>query len=150
MDERHLIDVPASAAWTDSGVTIKPGDRIDIRAWGRIRYADVNEGAESAPAGAGSSGQCEFVVLDARVPARALVGNVAPELTFDGLGFLVGSAWSGTAPVRGSSAPEGRLFLGINHDAVTCDRSGFDSWRFRNNGRGSFTVQVTVRRATTK
>ncbi|HUR32556.1 MAG TPA: hypothetical protein VM032_02095 [Vicinamibacterales bacterium] len=147
VDERHLIDVPASGPWTDSGVTLRTGDRVDIRAWGRVRFTDVGSGVENGPAGAGAAGGCAFVVVNPTVPARALIANVAPALTFDGSGFLVGSSWRGTTPISGASAAEGRLFLGVNHDAVSCDRGGFDSWRFRNNSGGSFTVQLTVQRA---
>jgi hypothetical protein len=145
VDERHLLEVPASAPWTDTGVTVRAGDRIDVRAWGRVRYSDLGgESAEIGPAGAGAAGGCAFVVSNARIPARALVANVAPALTFDGNGVLIGTSWSGTTPIEGTTAGEGRLFLGINHDAVSCDRSGFDSWRFRNNSAGSFTVQLTI------
>jgi hypothetical protein len=138
--------VPASAPWTDAGVDIRAGDRIEIRAWGRIKYADVANGVEVGPTGAGPGGGCAFVVTNAAAPARGLVANVAPRLTFDGNGVAVGTAWTGTTPVDGMTSPEGRLFLGINHDGMSCDRLGFDSWRFRNNSVGSFTVQLSIRR----
>jgi hypothetical protein len=86
------------------------------------------------------------VLVDSGVPANAVVANVAPDLTFDGKGFLVGSARTVTVPAAGSSAPEGRLFVGINHQGIVCDRSGYDSWEFRNNSSGAFTVEIAIRR----
>lgn len=121
-----------------------------MRAWGRVRYADTRGGAAAAlingPAGAGPGGGCAFVVTDARVPADALIANIAPQLTLDGAGVLAGTALTATLPIAGSSAPEGRLFLGVNHGGILCDRSGFDSWSFRNGGSGAFTAQLTISR----
>lgn len=148
-DESVMLDVPASSPWTDTGLVLSAGDQIVIRAWGSVRYAEPTAAAGgiiSGPAGSGQGGGCSFVVGDARVPANALVANVAPQLTLDGAGFLVGASRTITLPVDGTSAASGRLFLGVNHAGVLCDRSGFDSWVFRNGGAGAFTVQVTIRR----
>jgi hypothetical protein len=146
-DESLILNVPASSPWTDTGVTVLPGDRLEIRAWGRVKYGDADTGRGVGPVGEGRGGACSFVVTDETVPADALVANIAPGLTFDGSGVLVGSAWNATIPVTGSSAREGRLFLGVNHGGVLCDRTGFDSWGFRNQSSGAFTVQLTIRRA---
>ena len=145
-DESLILNVPATAPWTDTGVTVRAGDRLDIRAWGTVRFGDTEAGRAVPPGGLGRGGDCSFVVTDGKVPAHALVGNVAPRLTFDGLGFLVGALWSGSVPVPGSTAPEGRLFLGFNHGAMLCDRSGYDSWAFRINNSGAFTVEIAIRR----
>jgi hypothetical protein len=141
-----MLTIPASSPWTDSGVTLRAGDRFEIRAWGSVRYGNGKAGAATGPAGMGRGGGCSFVVADARVPDHALVGNIAPQLTFDGAGFLVGASRSATIPVSGSTAPEGRLFLGVNHGGMLCDRTGFDSWGFRNSGAGAFTVQLVILR----
>ena len=145
-DESLIINVPATAPWTDTGVTVRAGDRLEIRAWGTARFGDDGVGRGVTPNGLGRGGECSFVVTDSRVPAHALVGNVAPQITFDGLGFLVGARWNGAVPVAGSTAPEGRLFLGFNHGAMLCDRSGYDSWAFRINNSGAFTVEIAILR----
>jgi len=72
---------------------------------------------------------------------------VSRDLTLDGRGFYVGTGWKGTAPFPGTTAPAGRLFIGFNDRAVMCDRSGYDSWKFRNANAGGFTAVVTVTRA---
>lgn len=145
-DESVILNVPASSPWTDAGVTLRSGDRVEIQAWGRVRYGGAKEGADIGPAGAGRGGGCSYVVADPRVTAHALVANVAPGLTFDGAGLLVGAKWSATVPVAGTTAPEGRLFLGVNHGGMLCDRTGFDSWGFRNDSAGAFTAQLVIRR----
>ena len=145
-DQSLIINVPATAPWTDTGLTVRAGDRLEIRAWGSVRFGDDGVGRGATPNGLGKGGECSFVVTDARVPAHALVANVAPQITFDGHGFLVGALWSGTVPVPGGTAPEGRLFLGFNHGAMLCDRSGYDSWAFRINNSGAFTAEIAIRR----
>lgn len=140
------MNVPATAPWTDTGVTLHAGDRVEIRAWGNAVYGDADREGRVGPNGAGRGGTCAFVVTDARVPSHSLVANIAPQLTFDGRGFFIGSTWNGTVPVPGSTASEGRLFLGFNHPAVLCDRSGYDSWAFRISNSGAFTVEIAVRR----
>lgn len=140
-DENLILSVPATAPWTETGLVVRGGDRLEIRAWGAVSYG---EGAPVTPNGLERGGGCSFVVTSAAVPAHALVANVAPQLTFDGQGFLVGSQWSGTVPVKGATAPEGRLYLGFNHGAVLCDRSGYDSWAFRVRNSGTFTVQIAI------
>ena len=145
-DEQLLLNVPATAPWTDTGVMVRAGDRVEIRAWGTVRWGDGDADRTVTSGGLGRGGECSFVVTDGKVPAHALVANVAPQLTFDGLGFLVGPHWSGTMPVAGSTAAEGRLFLGFNHGAMLCDRSGYDSWAFRINNSGAFTVEIAISR----
>jgi hypothetical protein len=145
-DESLIVNVPATAPWTDTGVVVRAGDRIEMRAWGRVVYRAVDEARVIAPTGSGAGGGCNYVLVDSGVPANAVVANIAPELTFDGKGFLVGGTRAVTVPAAGSSAPEGRLFVGINHRGIVCDRSGYDSWEFRNNSSGAFTVEIAIRR----
>lgn len=145
-DETLIVNIPATAPWTDSGVTVRTGDRLEIRAWGTVKFDEAEAGRVATPKGLGRGGSCSHVVIDSSVPAHALIANVAPQMTFDGLGFLVGPSWSGTVPVTGSSASEGRLFLGFNHAGMLCDRTGYDSWGFRVNNSGAFTVEIAIRR----
>jgi hypothetical protein len=145
-DERTTLSIPATAPWTDTGLTLRVGDHVQLRAWGAVTFGDASR-RNAMPRGAGPGGGCAFVVMDRSVPAEALVANIAGEMTFDGRGFLVASNWEGTLPVTGSTATEGRLFLGFNHGAMLCDRSGYDSWSFRNRNGGAFTVELTIWRA---
>jgi hypothetical protein len=142
-DESAIVDVPATSPWTDTGIVVKAGDRIEMRAWGAIKFETKSVG----PAGSGpATGSCEYVVTDPHVAAHSLVANVAQEMTFDGRGFLVGTNWKGTAPIAGTTAPAGRLFVGFNDRAMMCDRSGYDSWAFRNRNSGAFTASITITR----
>jgi hypothetical protein len=142
-DESAIVDVAATSPWTDTGIVVKAGDRIEMRAWGVIKF----EAKSVGPAGSGpATGGCEYVVTDPRVAAHSLVANVAQEMTFDGRGFLVGTNWKGIAPIAGTTAPAGRLFVGFNDRAMMCDRSGYDSWAFRNRNSGAFTTSITITR----
>jgi hypothetical protein len=142
-DESLILNVPATAPWTDTGIVVRAGDRLQIRAWGQVKFGD-EVGRGVTPSGLGKGGGCSFVVTNAAVPAHALVANVASQLNFDGMGFVVGPQWEGTVPVAGSTAPEGRLFLGFNDAGVLCDRSGYDSWAFRVRNSGAFTAEIAI------
>ena len=137
----RVLDVPATAPWTDTGIDLQPGDRVQIRAWGVARFA---KNVSAGPRGSSEGGGCTYVVKNPGVAAHSLVGNVAPGITFDGGGFFVGSSWAGTVPMPGASAQAGHLLLGVNDSSMMCDRSGYDSWAFRNNNSGAFTAEVTV------
>ena len=142
-DESLILNIPATAPWTDTGIVVRAGDRLQIRAWGQVKYGE-EVGPGVTPGGLGKGGGCSFVVTSDTAPAHALVANVAPELSFDGKGFVIGTQWEGTVPVAGSSAPDGRLFLGFNDAGVLCDRSGYDSWAFRVRNSGAFTAEIAI------
>ena len=142
----RTVGIPATDPWTDTGILLRTGDHLQIRAWGTVKVAAAATGI--GPQGSGTSdGGCTYVVTERRVRARSLVGNVAQELTFDGSGFYVGASWAGTLPIEGASTREGRLLLGFNDSNIMCDRSGYDSWAFRNNNSGAFTAEISVKRA---
>jgi hypothetical protein len=145
-DESVIVSVPATAPWTDTGIVVRAGDRLDFRAWGRVTYGKGEDSRAVAPVGSGRGGGCGFAVTDGAIAADAVVANIAPAVTFDGRGFHVGASRTVTLPVAAASAQEGRLFVGVNHQGISCDRSGYDSWEFRNNGFGAFTVEIAVRR----
>jgi hypothetical protein len=146
-DESAIINVQGTSPWTDTGIVVKPGDRIEMRAWGVIKFDAASSPNSSGPAGTGPSrGGCEYVVTDPHVPAHSLIANIAEAMTFDGHGFFVGTSWTGTAPIIGTTAPTGRLFAGFNDRAMMCDRSGYDSWAFRNRNSGTFTASITITR----
>jgi hypothetical protein len=146
-DSIVTLMVPATAPWTDTGITLSAGDAVEIRTWGRVIF-DNTTGLTATPRGSSQrGGGCTFVVTDGKVPPHGVVGNVAPAISLDGQGFFVGTAWKGLVPVPGSSAPQGRLFLGFNGSNVLCDRSGYDSWAFGVNHAGWFTAEVSITRS---
>lgn len=145
-DESVIVSVPATAPWTDTGLVVRAGDRVDIRAWGRVTYGRGEDVRTVAPVGSGRGGGCSFAVTDATIAADAVIANIAPAITFDGRGFHVGTSRTVTLPVPGATAQEGKLFIGVNHQGISCDRAGYDSWEFRNNGSGAFTAEIAVRR----
>src|SRR5262245_5823438 len=76
-DENLILSVPATAPWTDSGLVVRAGDRLEIRAWGAVSYGDAASAV--TPNGLERGGGCSFVVTNNAVPAHALVANVAPQ-----------------------------------------------------------------------
>src|SRR5262245_10873252 len=113
-DSIVTLIVPATTPWTDTGITLDTGDTVEIRTWGRVIF-DNTTGSTATPKGSGPhGGGCTFVVTDGKVPPHGVVGNVAPAVSLDGQGFFVGTTWKGLVPIPGSSAPQGRLFLGFN------------------------------------
>jgi hypothetical protein len=147
LSDRLLVDVSSTEPWTDTGLVLGAGDRVEMRAWGTVKFDGGRGGATVTPRGvAGPAGGCGFVATDPKVPGYSLIANIAPSLTLDGRAVFVGTQWSGTLPIAGTSAPRGRLFLGFNDKAVMCDRSGYDSWGFRNDNAGVFVVDISVSR----
>lgn len=147
LSDRLLVDVSATEPWTDTGLVVDAGDRIQIRAWGTVKFDGGRDGATVTPRGVpGAAGGCAFVATDPKVPGYSLIANVAPALTLDGHAVFVGTQWTGRLPITGTSATRGRLLLGFNDKAVMCDRSGYDSWGFRNDNAGVFVVDISVSR----
>ena len=114
------ISVSSQEAWTDTGITVRAGDPIQIRASGQIRFSgnsrDIAEpdGARGRPPTAAAP--LPHVDIGALV---ARIGNSAP--------FLVGSDSGDLRAPR-----DGRLYLGVNDDIL------------RDNA-GQFRVVITVR-----
>lgn len=98
------VVVRASEAWTDTGITVRPGQLLMFTASGTIRMSG-NADDVAIPRGARSGRQAANAPLpDATAGALiARVGNSAP--------ILIGDQ---TSPVRMTSG--GRLFLGVNDD----------------------------------
>jgi len=146
-DVSAIVNVAATSPWTDTGIVVQRGDRIEMRAWGTIKFDALSGSNSVGPAGSGpSTGSCEYVVTDPHVAAHSLIANVAEQMTFDGRGFQVGTSWKGTAPIAGTTAETGRLLVGVNDRAMMCDRGGYDSWAFRNRNSGAFTASITITR----
>ncbi len=110
------IRVPGNQRWTDTGITVRRGERITFNASGQVQLS--SNGSDTAgPAGA-TSGRRPSGPMP-QVLAGALIGRVGPV----GL-FAIGNQ---TTPL--TMPADGRLFLGVNDDDV-------------NDNRGEFTVDV--------
>jgi hypothetical protein len=109
------IRVPGNQRWTDTGITVRKGDRVTFNASGQVQFsANASDTASSVGA---SSGQRPAGPM-ANVPVGALLGRVGPVAV-----FAIGNQTSLTMPA------DGRLFLGVNDDQIT-------------DNHGEFTVDV--------
>ena len=109
------IRVPGNQRWTDTGITVRKGDRVTFNASGQVQFsANASDTASSVGA---SSGQRPAGPMP-NVPVGALLGRVGPVAI-----FAIGNQTSLTMPA------DGRLFLGVNDDQVA-------------DNKGEFTVDV--------
>jgi len=107
------VRVEANQAWTDTGITVKKGDRLSFRASGQISFGQ-SAGQTATPDGNGSVRQPNYPVPVMPVGGLiAKVGNAAP--------FPIGS---NTQPIV--MPADGRLMLGVNDNELG-DNSGFFS-----------------------
>ena len=105
------IRVDANQAWTDTGMTVKKGDRVAFRASGQISYGQ-SPGMTAGPDGNGELKQPSYPVPVMPVGGLiAKVGNMAP--------FPIGS---NTQPIV--MPADGRLMLGVNDNELG-DNSGY-------------------------
>src|SRR5579864_9508290 len=75
------VEVPVTAPWTDTGIVVLPGDRLQIRAWGAAKFSDAGSARTVGPQGSGQGGGgCTYIVTDSSVPAQSVIGNVAPAM----------------------------------------------------------------------
>jgi hypothetical protein len=110
------IRVPANQRWTDTGITVRKGDRVSFNANGQVQLSTAaNDNA--TPAGAASGRRPSGPMPN--VLAGALIARVGPVAMF-GIGNQTGAL---TMPA------DGRLFLGVNDDEVS-------------DNQGEFTVDV--------
>jgi hypothetical protein len=109
MRERD-VTVNASQAWTDTGISVRPGQTVYFQASGRVRWGP---GRQDGPEGERNSPRNPGRPIPSR-PAGALIGRVGDGDEF----FFVGDD-TGAIRVRGG----GRLYLGINDDFLQ-DNSG--------------------------
>ena len=104
------VQVSANQAWTNTGITVKKGDRVSFQTTGQISFGQ-------------SSGQ------SAGPDGNADVKNPAYPVPVAGAGALIGKVGNSAAfPIGSNTAPitmpaDGRLMLGINDDVLN-DNSG--------------------------
>ena len=104
------IRVPANVAWTDTGIAVNPGQRLQFSATGDIMLA---AGASSGPGGSPAATAPNVRYPLANAPAGALIGRLG-----NGDPFLIGV---NTQPIQ--MRGRGRLMLGVNDDHLP-DNSG--------------------------
>jgi hypothetical protein len=111
------VRVEANQAWSDSGITVKKGDRVSFRANGQIAFGP-NPGQTAGPDGNNALHKQAYPVPV--MPVGGLIGKVG-----NSAAFPIGS---NTQPIV--MPADGRLMLGINDNELG-DNSGY------------FTVTVT-------
>ena len=108
--------------WTDTGVTLEPGQHIVVTAEGKLQYADAK--SEAGPEGLTRNFKDLIRILPFNAAGRgALIGKIGdPDIAQP---FLLGAHKDVVSPIAG------KLSIGINQD--TSD-----------TGDGSYTVKVEV------
>ncbi len=111
-----------SKIWTDTGITLEPGQRIVVTATGTLRYTDAK--ADNGPQGLARDFKDLLRILPVNSAGRgALIGRIGDaDYTQP---FLLGAKKEVVSPITG------KLFLGIN-------QAGSDT------GDGSFKVNLLV------
>jgi hypothetical protein len=111
-----------SKVWTDTGITLEPGQRIVVNATGTLRYTDAK--ADNGPEGLARNFKDLLRILPLNEAGRgALIGRIGDaDVTQP---FLLGTKKEVVSPITG------KLFLGIN-------QAGSDT------GDGSYKVTLLV------
>ena len=107
------VSVSSMTAWTDTGLTLRAGDTISIRASGQIRFSGSSRDV-AEPDGARGRPPTQYAPLP-NVEIGALIGRVGNSAP-----FLVGSD-SGELRVP----RDGRLYLGVNDDVLRDNQGEF-------------------------
>jgi hypothetical protein len=112
------IRVDANRPWTDTGITVRQGDRLTFSSSGQIRVTDGTAPEAVATVDGAGALQAHGSYPVASAPAGALIGRIGNSAAFG-----IGSQTVLTMPASG------RLFLGVNDD------------HFEDNS-GAFTVAI--------
>jgi hypothetical protein len=108
------VTVPATQAWTDTGINVKKGDRLSFHTTGQVNIAPGGNEAVAGPDGAATDIGSRAGYPVAAMPAGGLVARVGNR----GAAFPVGS---NSQPI--TMPADGRLFLGVNDNNYS-DNSG--------------------------
>lgn len=119
----EAVRVDSQEPWTDTGIDVRNGDLLRIRAEGTIVLSENNAGSDRANAAGAFTGRRAQGSLIPTAPAGALIARIG-----DGPVFLIGSEeWSQRV------TRSGRLFLGVNDDHLA-------------DNRGELRVQLSIGR----
>jgi len=106
------VRVEANTRWTDTGLIVQPGERIQFAASGTIEYG---KGMTAGPDGdKNMPSRPGYAIRE--MPVGGLMGRIG-----NGAPFAIGSTASPISMPTG-----GRLFLGVNDDGYTDNTGGFD------------------------
>ena len=118
-NEREVV-LPATQRWFDTGIDVRSGDVIDLRATGTIRMS--NNGTDSAsPSGAWTGRRADNAPFKDR-PAGAMIGRIG-----SGGPIFIGDSGRVNVPTTG------RLYLSVNDD-------------YLEDNTGEYRVTISVRR----
>jgi len=117
------LEVPADVAWTDTGINVRAGDMLSFSANGEVQFGNDQSMRSSANGNGGMRSQSYPVPS---MTVGALIGRVGRSAPF----AIGGSRRAIQMPANG------RLFLGVNDDALT-DNSGAFNVVIRGNGQVS-------------
>lgn len=118
--QNQVVRVNAQTRWTDTGIVVRAGDTLELRADGTVTMSDANDLAD--PVGSRTGRLAPNAPLP-QVPAGALIGRIG-----DSQPFLVGDRDT-IERVQNS----GRLYLSVNDD-------------YLGDNNGQFRVVLSVRR----
>lgn len=107
------VRVDARVGWIDTGVSVRQGQTVYIRARGRVRWGP---GRQDGPDGERNSPRNDARPIPSRA-AAALIGRIGEGREF----FFVGQS---DEPLR--MRDSGRLFLGVNDDYLADNSGAFD------------------------
>jgi Ca2+-binding EF-hand superfamily protein len=119
----EVVVVDARTRWTDTGLDVTAGDRLQVRAEGTIVLSNNDDGKDTATAAGSRTGRKAADAPFPQMPAGGLIARVG-----DSGPFFFGDGGS-----LGQVPASGRLFLGVNDD-------------FLRDNSGEFRVVITVRR----
>ncbi|GAC1661727.1 MAG: hypothetical protein NVS9B4_14370 [Candidatus Acidiferrum sp.] len=116
------VQITGDRTWVDSGLDVKPGERLVIASSGKLRYLDA--ATENGPEGLGRGFKDLLRVLPFNAAGRgAVVGRIGDQDSSET--FLIGTKKEMTA------TQGGRLWVGINQTD-------------RDTGDGTYTVRLEI------
>ncbi len=119
----EVVIVNSQTRWTDTGIDVNAGERLQVRSEGTIVLSNNDNGRDTATAAGSQIGRKAADAPFPQMPAGGLIARVG-----DSGPFFFGDGGS-----LGQVPASGRLFLGVNDD-------------FLRDNKGEFRVTITVRR----
>ncbi|MFC1945111.1 PKD domain-containing protein [Chloroflexota bacterium] len=145
--DTRTVTIPSQEPWTPANIQVHSRDLISISVIGDVIFGNPYEDNQAGPNGTRLPSQDElayFPVMNENVPAQSVIGNIANSSSLDGMGFFIGSSFSGRVPIPNTTNESGFLFLGFNDKGILPNRSGIDTYAFTGDNYGLFTAQITI------
>lgn len=118
-----VVIVRAEQRWTDTGINVTRGDRLQVKADGTIVMSGTAQGGDTATPAGSRTGRRAPDAPFPQQPAGGLIGRIGDS----------GPFYFGDGGALGAVPASGRLFLGVNDD-------------YLGDNSGEFRVTITVRR----